>query len=152
MSLPECDSVDATDHIVKLQACLNELDQHALLEIVSQFMHNALDWHLRHMQKFGKRQRLKPGDLLLELDTTPGSLRAKARGPYLVKAVKPNGTVVLTSGETVFKDRVDFERHIGSLYPGLSSHVIHYNCTPGVVISGFQALSPTQASSQLPTG
>ena len=111
----ECDSVDAADHIANLQAHLNDLDQHALLEIESQFRRNALDWHLRHAQKIGKRQQLHPGDLVLELDTTPGPLRAKARGPYIVKAVKPNGTIVLTSGQTDFKDRVDFERHISLL-------------------------------------
>ena len=36
---------------------------------------------------------------------------------------------------------------ISSLYPGLSSQVIHYSSTPGVVSFGFQGLSPTQASS-----
>ena len=70
---------------------------------------------MRHARKIGKSQQLQPGDLVLELDSTPGPLRAKARGPYIVKTVKPNGTVVLTSGETNFKDRVDFERHISLL-------------------------------------
>lgn len=107
----ECDSVDAADHIAKLQARLNDLE-HALLEIESQFRRNALDWHLRHAQKIGKCQQLHPGDLVLELDTTPGPLRANARGPYIFKAVKPKGTVVLTFGETDFKDRVDFERDV----------------------------------------
>ncbi len=111
----ECDSADAADHIAKLQAHLNGLDEHALLEIEGQFRRNALDWHLRHAQKIGKHQQLRTGDLVLELDTTPGPLRAKARGPYVVKAIKSNGTVVLTSGETDFKDKVDFERHISLL-------------------------------------
>ena len=52
---------------------------------------------------------------MYELDTTLGPLRAKARGPYVVKAVKSNGTVVLTYGETDFKDEVDFERHVSLL-------------------------------------
>ena len=37
---------------------------------------------------------------------------------------------------------------ICSLYPGLSSQVIYCNSTPGVIVFGFQVLSPTLASSQ----
>ena len=61
----ECDSAEAAKHIADLQALLNDLDKHALLEIESQFSRNALDWHLRHAQKLGMLHTLHPGDVVL---------------------------------------------------------------------------------------
>lgn len=64
---------------------MNDLDLHALIEIESQLRRNAFDWHWRHAQKIVKRQLLHPpaGDLVLNLDTILGHLRAKARGPQV---------------------------------------------------------------------
>lgn len=58
---------------------------------------------------------LQVGDLVLELDAISSPLRGKARGPYTVKAIKGNGVITLTSGSTSFKDKREFDRHIGLL-------------------------------------
>jgi len=58
---------------------------------------------------------LQVGDLVLELDAITGPLRGKARGPYTVKAIRKNGVVTLRTGDTSFKQRRDFDRHISLL-------------------------------------
>lgn len=55
---------------------------------------------------------MQVGNLVLELDAITGPLRGKARGPYTVKAIQENGVVTPTTGDTSFKQRRDFDRHI----------------------------------------
>jgi len=58
---------------------------------------------------------LQAGDLVLVLDTISGPLRRKARGPFVVKYVQPDGVITLTSGSTDVKEKKDFDRNIGLL-------------------------------------
>ena len=107
---------DAAEYVKELNNLFAELDVHALIEIENQFHRNAYDWIQRQAVRLGRvSDELQAGDLVLELDTIAGPLRGKARGPYLVKSVQPNGVVTLTSGSTEFKDKRDFDRNIGLL-------------------------------------
>ena len=107
---------DAAKYVRELNNLFAELDVHALTEIENQFHRNAYDWIQRQAVRLGRvSDELQAGDLVPELDTIAGPLRGKARGPFVVKSVQPNGVVTLTSGSTEFKDRRDFDRNIGLL-------------------------------------
>lgn len=110
----------AAVYIDEFRHLFAELDVQALAEIEKQFHQNALDWVKRQARHLGRNHdELQVGDLVLELDAISGPLRGKARGPYTVKALKPNlelnAVVTLTTGDTNFKDRQDFDRNIGLL-------------------------------------
>ena len=107
---------EAASHVRELGNLFAELDIHALHEIENQFHRNAFDWVQRQAKRLGSvSAELQVGDLVLELEASSTPLRGKARGPFLVKAIKPNGVVTLTSGSTQFKDKRDFDRSVGLL-------------------------------------
>ncbi len=115
-SISEPSPAEASEYITELRNLFAELDQSALDKIEAQFHHNALEWSQRQAKRLGRAPvALQVGDLVLELDAIAGPLRGKARGPYTVKAIRENGVVTLTTGDTSFKQRRDNDRHISLL-------------------------------------
>ncbi len=59
---------------------------------------------------------MKPGDLVLEVLSGPvAALGKSVLGPFRVVEVRDSGVVVLSTGNTAFKDTVVFKRHISNL-------------------------------------
>ncbi len=59
---------------------------------------------------------MKVGDLVLEVLSGPvAALDKSVLGPFRVVDLRDSGVVVLSTGDTAFKDAVLFKRHISNL-------------------------------------
>lgn len=93
------------------------MQQSVLSGIKQQFDRNAAAWPRRG--DFSKRPAspgFQVGDYVLEVVSGPvGSFAEGVKGPWIVKEIRGNGTVVLSTGKTDFKDVILFTRHVANL-------------------------------------
>lgn len=92
-----------------------EVDLAVFDQIRQQFQQNAAAWPRRGASLRAQPQ-LHAGDLVLEVLSGPvASLAKSVLGPFRVVEVRDSGVVVLSTGDTAFKDTVAFKRHISNL-------------------------------------
>jgi hypothetical protein len=91
------------------------VDRAVFEQIKQQFQQNAAAWP-RHGAALRAQPQLKVGDLVLEVVSGPvAALDKTVLGPFTVAEIRESGVVVLETGDTDFKDTVQFERHISNL-------------------------------------
>jgi hypothetical protein len=102
-------------HVQQMRQRMLEVDLAVFDQIRQQFQQNAAAWP-RPGAPLQKQPQLKAGDLVLEVLSGPvASLAKSVLGPFRVVEVRESGVVVLSTGDTAFKDTVVFKRHISNL-------------------------------------
>lgn len=110
----ECDN--PAGHVLDMQRQMAAMDQEVFSRIRQQFVVNAAAWPRRGANLKRAGLALKVGDFALEVISGPvASFHDNVKGPFRVLQVCPDGTVLLSSGSTQFKDAVTFKRHITNL-------------------------------------
>jgi hypothetical protein len=103
------------EHVHQLRQRMLEVDLMVFDQIRQQFQQNAAAWPHRGAPLRDLPQ-LRAGDLVLEVLCGPVAALAKSvLGPFRVVEVCESGVVVLSTGDTAFKDTVVFKRHISNL-------------------------------------
>jgi hypothetical protein len=115
LSLAECAA--PFEYVQQLQQRRIAVDRAVFEQIRQQFQQNAAAWpHRGAGLRAQSRPQLKPGDLVLEVVSGPvAALDKSVLGPFRVVEVRDSGVVVLTIGNTAFKNAVLFKRHISNL-------------------------------------
>ena len=111
-------TLQAQEHVQRLQESLAEKDAQAYDAIKRRFIQNASNWSSRRKLQKAKVNcaPLQIGDYVLELDATQGPLLAKAKGPYKVVALRQNNCVaLLQTGKTFGRDTERFDKHVSRL-------------------------------------
>lgn len=103
------------EHVHEMRQRMLEVDLAVFEQIRQQFQQNAAAWPRRGAPLRAQPQ-LKAGGLVLEVLSGPvASLAKSVLGPFRVVEVRESGVVVLSTGDTAFKDTVVFKRHISNL-------------------------------------
>lgn len=109
-------STPHAEYMDQLRFTLSHLDDATLHNLRSQFAANFKAYRSRaQLLRQAAQPPLKPGDLALEMRESTAALDLPATGPYQVVSIDPNGTVVLQSGATEFRDAAQFKRHVSNL-------------------------------------
>jgi hypothetical protein len=105
------------EYVQQLRERMLAVDRAIFDQIRQQFQHNAAAWPLRGAGLKARSQpKLKVGDLVLEVVSGPVAALDKAvLGPFKVVEIRDSGVVVLSTGDTAFKNAVLFKRHITNL-------------------------------------
>jgi hypothetical protein len=104
-------------YVQQLRERMLAVDRGFFEQIRQQFQQNAAAWPRRGAGlRAMSRPRLRPGDLVLEVLSGPvAALDKCVLGLFRVLEVRDSGVVVLSTGDTAFKDTVVFKRHISNL-------------------------------------
>jgi hypothetical protein len=109
----ECQS--PYEHVFQLRERMRAVDSAVFEQIKQQFRQNAAAWP-RRGAGLRKKAVLKPGQLVLEVVSGPvATLDKSVLGPFRVLEVRDSGVVIVSTGDTAFKDTRTFTRHISNL-------------------------------------
>lgn len=142
---------DMQSHVQNLQGLLRDLDQQALQSIRQQQVKAVAAYNAK---RAGSRplRPLRVGDLVLELVKTPGTLMAKALGPFKVIGFSKSGdSAVLQTAESRYRASESYSRHVSRLARYFDQHhaarlVYGRPCSSALGSAGLRAACNTNAS------
>ena len=105
---------DMQTNVQQLQDLLRDLDRRALANIRQQTFKTVQAYNAKRQQR--PSRPLRVGDMVLELIKTPGTLTAKALGPFKVVSFTPSGdSAIISTSPNRYRAAQTYVRHVSRL-------------------------------------